>query len=237
MIPNVTLSGIPGIPEVVPGDELATLIVRAADLAQTPIVSGDCLVVTQKVVSKVEGRLVALDPDDVQAKHDLVRSESVRIVRQRGDLIIAETRHGWICANAGIDLSNVGEGMAALLPIDSDRSAHHIRSALRAQHQLDCAVIISDTFGRPWRHGLTDVAIGVSGIAAVLDLRETPDASGRTLHVTEVAIADEVASAAELVMGKSSGIPVAIVHGLPADWFRESSSRELVRPAHDDLFR
>lgn len=237
MLGPVTLIPIPGIPEVRPGDELADLIAHAAQAAGTPLEHQDCLVVTQKVVSKVENRLVALDPDDIDAKQALVASESVRIVRKRGDLIIAETRHGWICANAGIDLSNVEAGTAALLPIDSDRSAHHIRLALKARHDVECAIIVSDTFGRPWRHGLTDVAIGVSGIAAVLDLRDTPDALGRTLHVTEVAIADEVASAAELVMGKAEGIPVAIVRGLNSAWFRESSSRELVRPAADDLFR
>ena len=237
MLGPVTLIPIPGIPEIKPADNLADLIATAATAAGTPLQDRDCIVVTQKVVSKVENRLVLLDPDDVAAKHALVESESVRIVRKRGDLIIAETRHGWICANAGIDLSNVEAGTAALLPIDSDRSAHHVRNALKARHHVDCAVVVSDTFGRPWRHGLTDVAIGVSGIAAVLDLRDTPDALGRTLHVTEVAIADEIASAAELVMGKADGIPVAIVRGLNPDWFRESSSRELVRPAADDLFR
>ena len=233
----LTIIPIYGMPECHAGDELAVQIHDAAAVNATPLQSGDCLVVTQKVVSKVENRLVALDPNDIAAKHALVEAESVRIVRQRGDLIIAETRHGWICANAGIDLSNVAPGTAALLPIDSDRSARHIRDALRARFDVDCAVIISDTFGRPWRHGLTDVAIGVCGIAAVLDLRDTPDALGRTLHVTEVAIGDEVASAAELVMGKADGVPVAIVRGLDPSWFRESSSRELVRPAADDLFR
>src|SRR4029079_3987022 len=147
----------------------------------------------------------------LDARRALVESESVRIVRRRGDLIISETAHGFVCANAGVDLSNVEQGWAALLPVDSDRSAKHVRDALRARTGIEVAVIVSDTFGRPWRHGLTDVAIGVSGIAAVLDLRDTEDALGRTLHVTEVAIADEVASAAELVMGKSAGIPAAIV--------------------------
>ncbi len=233
------LSVIPirGIGEIRPGDELAEHIANAAATGGSPLRDGDCVVVTQKVVSKAEGRLVPLDPNDLAAKHALVEAESVRIVRRRGDLIIAETRHGFICANAGIDLSNVDDGFAALLPIDSDRSAKHIRDALRARFHLECAIIISDTFGRPWRHGLTDVAIGVSGIAAVLDLRDTPDAQGRILHVTEVAIADEVASAAELVMGKADGVPAAIVRGLEPSWFRESTARELIRPAADDLFR
>ena len=142
-----------------------------------------------------------------------------------------------MCANAGIDLSNVEEGWAALLPVDSDRSARHVRDAVRARAGVEVGVIVSDTFGRPWRQGLTDVAIGVSGIAAIVDLRDTTDALGRVLQVTEVAVADEIASAAELVMGKASGVPVAIVRGLDASWFVEGSVRQLVRPPHEDLFR
>ena len=235
----MTLSIIPinGIGEIRPGDEIATFVARAAVEQGTPLTAGDCLVVTQKIVSKAENRLVPLDPDDLAARRELVESESVRIVRRRGDLIISETRHGFVCANAGIDLSNVEQGFAALLPVDSDRSAKHIRDALRARAGVDVAVIISDTFGRPWRQGLTDVAIGVSGIAAIVDLRETPDALGRVLHVTEVAIADEIAAAAELVMGKAAGVPVAIVRGLDPAWLGEGSARELVRPPQDDLFR
>jgi coenzyme F420-0:L-glutamate ligase/coenzyme F420-1:gamma-L-glutamate ligase len=235
----VTLSIIPlnGIGEIRPGDEIAEFVARAAHEQNTPLVAGDCLVVTQKIVSKAENRLVPLDPDDLAARRALVESESVRIVRRRGDLIISETRHGFVCANAGIDLSNVEHGFAALLPVDADRSAKHIRDALRARAGIDVAVIVSDTFGRPWRQGLTDVAIGVSGIAAIVDLRETPDALGRVLHVTEVAIADEIAAAAELVMGKAAGVPVAIVRGLDPAWLRDGSARELVRPPQDDLFR
>jgi coenzyme F420-0:L-glutamate ligase/coenzyme F420-1:gamma-L-glutamate ligase len=189
------------------------------------------------VVSKAEGRLVALDPDDLGARQALVESESVRIVRRRGDLTISETRHGFVCANAGVDLSNVDAGTAALLPVEPDRSAKHVRDALRARYGVDVAVIVSDTFGRAWRIGLTDVAIGVSGIAGVVDLRETPDALGRILHVTEVAVADEIAGAAELVMGKAAGVPAAIVRGLDGSWLREGSYRELVRPPGEDLFR
>jgi coenzyme F420-0:L-glutamate ligase/coenzyme F420-1:gamma-L-glutamate ligase len=235
----VTLSIIPiaGVPEIRPGDELAVCFADAARAQGTPIADGDCVVVTQKVVSKAENRLVPLDPDDLDARRQLVESESVRILRRRGDLIISETPHGFVCANAGVDLSNVDNGYAALLPVDADRSAKHIRDALRAQAGVDVAVIVSDTFGRPWRQGLTDVAIGVCGIAAVLDLRDTPDAHGRTLHVTEVAVADELAAAAELVMGKSLGIPAAIVRGLDAALFRDSSVRELIRPHTEDLFR
>ena len=226
-----------GIGEIRPGDELAELISAAAAAQGTPLAARDCLVVTQKIVSKAEGRLVELDPLDRDARRKLVESESVRIVRTRGDLIISETRHGFVCTNAGIDLSNVDEGWAALLPVDSDRSAKHIRDALRARTGVEVGVIVSDTFGRPWRQGLTDVAIGVSGIAAIVDLRDTPDATGRTLVVTEVAIADEIASAAELVMGKAASVPVAIVRGLDREWFVEGSVRQLVRPPQEDLFR
>jgi len=233
------LSVIPinGIGEVRPGDELAELILDAANAQSTPLADGDCLVVTQKVVSKAEGRLVPLDPLDLDARRRLVESESVRIVRRRGDLTISETTHGFVCANAGVDLSNVEAGWAALLPVDADRSAKHVRDALRARGSLEVGVIISDTFGRPWRQGLTDVAIGVSGIVAVVDLRDTPDATGRVLQVTEVAVADEVAGAAELVMGKSAGVPVAIVRGLDAAWLGEGSVRQLIRPPQEDLFR
>ena len=226
-----------GLPEVRPDDALAPLIADAAAAQDTSLRDGDCLVVTQKVVSKAENRLVPLDPDDLDARRALVESESVRIVRRRGDLIISETPHGFVCANAGVDLSNVEHGWAALLPVDADRSAKHIRDALRAREGVDVAVVVSDTFGRPWRRGLTDVAIGVSGLAGVVDLRETPDALGRMLHVTEVAVADEVAAAAELVMGKANGVPAAIVRGLPPEWLREGSIRELIRPSHEDLFR
>ena len=233
----LTVLPIEGIGEIAPGDELAVLIAEAAIAQATPLESGDCVVVTQKVVSKAENRLVALDPDDLDAKRALVESESVRIVRRRGDLIISETRHGFVCANAGIDLSNVAAGTAALLPVEPDRSAKHVRDALRARFGVEVAVIVSDTFGRAWRQGLTDIAIGVSGVAGVVDLRETPDALGRILHVTEVAIADEIAGAAELVMGKAAGVPAAIVRGLDGSWFREGSYRELVRAPSEDLFR
>jgi coenzyme F420-0:L-glutamate ligase/coenzyme F420-1:gamma-L-glutamate ligase len=226
-----------GIGEVRPGDELGDLIGHAADAQGTPLEAGDCLVVTQKIVSKAEGRLVRLDPDDAPARRALIERESRRIVRRRGDLVIAETHHGFVCANAGIDVSNVKEGFAALLPVDPDSSAHHIRNALRARRGVDVAVIVSDTFGRPWRNGLTDVAIGIAGIAAVVDLRGSADAFGRVLQVTEVAIADEVAGAAELVMGKAAGVPAAIVRGLDPAWFGAGAARDLVRDPRDDLFR
>ena len=226
-----------GIGEVTPGDEIAALVADAAAAQGTPLLDHDCVVITQKVVSKAEDRLVPLDTDDPDARARLIEAEAVRIVRRRGDLVIAETTHGFVCANAGIDLSNVDDGFAALLPVDSDRSAHHIRNALRARYCVDVAIIVSDTFGRPWRLGLTDVAIGVAGIAAVVDLRGTADDRGRILQVTEVAIADEVASAAELVMGKAAAVPAAIVRGLDAAWFRDGSARDLVRNPQEDLFR
>jgi coenzyme F420-0:L-glutamate ligase/coenzyme F420-1:gamma-L-glutamate ligase len=199
---------------------------------------GDVVVVTQKIISKAEGRLVPLDVTDLAAKQDLVRRESVRILRRRGELVISETRHGFVCANAGVDLSNVADGTAALLPDDSDRSARRIRAGLRSCLAVDVGVIISDTFGRPWRRGVTDVAIGTAGVAAVIDLKGTPDAGGRELVATEVCVADELAAAAELVMGKASGVPVAIVRGVPHEWLRPSSVRaEIVRPPGEDLFR
>jgi coenzyme F420-0:L-glutamate ligase/coenzyme F420-1:gamma-L-glutamate ligase len=233
----VTIIPLPGIPEVGPGDPLGELIVEASVGAGSPLIDRDCVVVTQKVVSKAERRVVPLDHDDLAARARLVEQESVRVLRRRGDLIISETRHGFVCANAGVDLSNVEEGTAALLPLDGDRSAHRIRNAILAVAGADVAVVVSDTFGRAWRHGLTDIAIGVAGLAAVVDLRGARDARGRELHVTEVALADEVASAAELVMGKAAAVPVAIVRGLDPAWFRDGSVRELVRPPRDDLFR
>ena len=217
------------------GEVLAELIAKAAgEILQ----NGDVVVVTQKIVSKAEGRLVAMDPEDPMAHKPLVEAEAVRVLRRRGDLVLTETRHGFVCANSGVDLSNVERGWAALLPLDPDRSARRIRDGLRAHLDLEVAVIVSDTFGRAWRRGSTDVAIGVAGLAGVVDLRGTDDALGRPLQATEVCIADEVAAAAELVMGKAKGIPVAIVRGLDPAFLREGSVRaEVVRPYAEDLFR
>ncbi|MGH9056982.1 MAG: coenzyme F420-0:L-glutamate ligase [Acidimicrobiales bacterium] len=229
----ISLIPVIGIPEVRPGDPLAALIAEHADVAP-----GDVVVVTQKVVSKAEGRLVAVDPEDPTSHKALVHTEAVRVLRRRGDLLMTETRHGFVCANAGVDLSNVEHGWAALLPIDPDRSARAIRDGIRARAGADVGVIVSDTFGRTWRRGVTDVAIGVAGVASVLDLRGTTDTFGRELAVTEVCVADELAGAAELVMGKASGVPVAIVRGVDPAWLRESSVRsEIVRPHGEDLFR
>lgn len=230
--------GVEGIGEIRPGDQLGEVVAAAcAGPPNGPLEDGDVLVVTQKVVSKAEGRLVAVDPDDPRSHKVLVEEEAVRVLRRRGDLVITETRHGFVCANSGVDLSNVERGQAALLPLDSDRSARRVRDIVRARLGVQVGVVVSDTFGRPWRNGLTDVAIGVAGIAGVVDLRGTEDALGRTMQVTEVAVADEIAAAAELVMGKSSGIPVAVVRGIDPAWLRESSVRELVRDPGMDLFR
>ena len=230
--------GVEGIGEIKPGDQLGDVIAKAcAGEPNGPLRDGDVLVVTQKVVSKAEGRMVEVDTSNPLSHKKLVEDEAVRVVRRRGDLIITETKHGFICANSGVDLSNVDEGWAALLPIDSDRSARRIRDIIKTKLGVDVGVIVSDTFGRPWRMGLTDVAIGVAGIAGVVDLRGTADDRGRIMQVTEVAVADEIASAAELVMGKSSGIPVAVVRGMDSSWMRDSSVRELVRPPGEDLFR
>jgi coenzyme F420-0:L-glutamate ligase len=231
----VTISLIPvaGLPDVHPGDDLAALIVSHAALE-----AGDVVVVTQKVVSKAEGRVVAVDPDDPLSHKALVEQEAVRVLRRRGPLIMTETTHGFVCANSGVDLSNMEKGWAALLPVDPDRSARWIRDGLRARTGLEVGVVVSDTFGRTWRNGVTDVAIGTAGIAAVIDLRGTTDSFGRTLEVTEICVADELAGAAELVMGKARGIPVAIVRGVDRSWLRESSVRsEVVRSHRDDLFR
>ena len=231
---TIELIPIDGIPEVRDGDVLADLIVAA----EPDLRDGDVLVVTQKVVSKAEGRMVQVDASDPLSHKRIVEEESVRIVRRRGDLIISETAHGFVCANAGIDLSNVERGWAALLPVDSDRSARRIRDGIKGRIGVQVGVIISDTFGRPWRDGLTDVAIGVAGIAAIVDLRGTTDSLGRELQVTKVCVADELASAAELVMGKSSGVAVAIVRGVDPEWLREGSvADEVIRAPADDLFR
>ena len=235
---RLTAWGVEGIGEIVPGMQLGDIIVEACSGEPNgPLLDNDVLVVTQKIVSKAEGRLVEIDPDDPLSHKVLVEEEAVRIVRRRGDLIITETKHGFVCANSGIDLSNVERGQAALLPLDSDRSARRIRDIVRAKMGVTVGVIISDTFGRPWRKGLTDVAIGVAGIAGVVDLRGTEDALGRVMQVTEVAVADELACTAELVMGKSTGVPVAVIRGVDPAWLRDSSMAEIVRPPSEDLFR
>jgi coenzyme F420-0:L-glutamate ligase/coenzyme F420-1:gamma-L-glutamate ligase len=238
---GISLLPIHGIPQVQPGDVLAEQIIDAAT-PEPGLQQGDVIVVTQKVVSKAEGRLVPVDPDIEDDHKRYVLEESVRILRRRptprGELIISETSHGFVCANAGIDLSNIDKGWAALLPVDPDRSARKIRDGIRGRLGIDVGVIISDTFGRAWRKGLTDVAIGCAGVAAVVDLRGTVDAQGRELHVTEVCVADQIAGAAEMVMGKASNVAAAIVRGVDPSWLREGSVRgEIIRNPAEDLFR
>ena len=230
---SLSIVPVTGLPEIVPGTDLAEMLATDVDLLDL-----DVLVVTQKVVSKAEGQVVEIDTADPRGHKAIVEDESVRVLRRRGDLIISETKHGFVCANAGVDLSNVEAGHAVLLPVDSDRSARRIRDVVRATQGVEIGVIISDTFGRPWRRGVTDVAIGSAGIGPILDLRGTNDALGRELQVTEVAVVDELAAAADLVMGKSAGYPAAIVRGIPEHWFRTGSVvDEIVRDANDDLFR
>lgn len=230
---SLSILPVAGIPEIAPGADLAAIIADAADYQDL-----DVVVVTQKVVSKAEGMVETIDQNDPRGHKAIVERESVRILRRRGDLIISQTKHGFVCANAGVDLSNVELGSAVLLPVDSDRSARRIRDVIRARRGVEVGVIISDTFGRPWRRGVTDVAIGSAGIGPILDLRGTNDALGRELQVTEVAVIDELAGAADLVMGKSAGYPAAIVRGVPDHWFRTGSvADEIVRNPNDDLFR
>ncbi|WP_419932655.1 coenzyme F420-0:L-glutamate ligase [Candidatus Poriferisodalis sp.] len=235
---TIELLPVEGIGEISHGDDLGAVIWDACETSPGGLQDGDVLVVTQKIVSKAEGAMEQIDPDDPLSHKPLVERESVRILRRRGDLIISETKHGFICANAGIDLSNVERGYAALLPDDSDRSANKIRDRIRALSGRTVGVIISDTFGRPWRRGVTDVAIGCAGIAAVVDLKGTADALGRELMVTEVCVADEIASAADLVCGKARGVPVAVVRGVDPSWLRRASVRsEIIRDPAEDLFR
>lgn len=222
-----------GIGEIVAGDDLATFIVAAIDADGWHVENRDIVVVTHKVVSKQEGRVIEI-PDE-KAYRALVESEAVRIVRRRGDLVITQTKHGFICANAAVDRSNVAEGYAILLPVDPDRSAHRLRMLIEKQTGTSIGVVITDTFGRPWRRGLVDVAIGVSGVMSILDLRGTYDAHGNELNVTEVAVVDEIAAAADLVMGKADQIPVAVVRGL--DIAGTGRAVDLIRPPEEDLFR
>ncbi|MGH9169316.1 MAG: coenzyme F420-0:L-glutamate ligase [Acidimicrobiales bacterium] len=229
----LTVFAVTGLPEIARGDDVAGMIAAATELE-----SGDVVVVTQKIVSKAEGRVVEVDAADPDAKRQLAEAEAVRILRRRGDLIVTETRHGFVCANSGVDLSNMADGYAALLPVDSDRSARRLRDGLRARTGHEVGVIVSDTFGRAWRRGVTDVAIGCAGVRGIVDLRGTTDALGRTLVATEVCVVDEIAAAAELVMGKAGGIPVAVVRGVDPAMLGDGSVRgEVVRPPGEDLFR
>lgn len=232
---SIEIMPVTGMPDVRPGDDLAALIATSA----TDLRDGDVVIVTQKVVSKAEGRLVTTPTDE--AGRELVRrraveDEAVRIVARRGDTTITQTRHGFVMAASGVDASNMQRDEIALLPVNADRSAEAIRSGLSTIRGVHVAVVVSDTFGRPWRNGLTDLAIGASGIAALRDHRGDKDPYGNTLAMTEVAVIDELASAAELVMGKTDGVPVAVARGV--DYRRaDEGVRPLIRPAEDDMFR
>lgn len=229
---TVTILPVPGLPEIKPSDDLATML--AAALKDIPPQTGDILVVTHKVVSKAEGALAEARTEADYRR--VVEKEAASIIRRRGDLVIAITQHGFVCANAGVDRSNVLGDRVVLLPRHPDRSAHRLRLRLERALGIDLAVIITDTFGRPWRTGLVDVAIGVSGLKPILDLRGTTDMNGRVLDVTEVALADEVAAAADLAIGKSSGIAAALVRGVK---YHKGDGRasELIRDPELDMFR
>lgn len=248
--PRVEVFGIRGLPELRPGDDLARLAIAAAAAQATPFVSGDVVVLSQKAVSKAEGRLVRLDdvtPSslalEVGRAHkkdprliEVILRESRRIVRMDRGVLITETRHGQICANAGVDQSNVGLGWACLLPENPDDSARAFAERVRAEQGVDVAVIVADTFGRPWREGLVNVAIGVAGLRALQTFLGVPDAFGYTLQATILAVADELAAAAELVMGKLDQVPVAVVRGYRYEP-GAGSARELLRDPNMDLFR
>jgi len=250
MPPRYEVIGIEGLPEFRQGDDVGELITQAAHRQGTPLGPGDLLVVSQKIVSKAEGRLVRLS--DVTPSEraravaadigrdprlvEVILSESRRIVRQAKGVLIVETHHGWVCANAGVDQSNVDADTACLLPEDSDRSAVALRARLRALTGHELAVIIADTFGRPWREGLVNVAIGLAGFQPIRSYLGELDPAGYVLQATILALADELAGAAEPVMGKLDRIPVVIIRGLL--WERgEGSSRELLRDPARDLFR
>jgi coenzyme F420-0:L-glutamate ligase/coenzyme F420-1:gamma-L-glutamate ligase len=230
---GVEVVPLTGLPEVRVGDDLAELILDALGRVGIALAASDCVVVTQKVVSKAEGSVVSEEPD---GKAAWVAREPRGVGAGRDDLVIAETRHGFVCANAGVDASNVPEGTLSLLPVDPDASAERIRASLERETGLRLAVVITDTFGRPWRRGLVNVAIGCSGIPSLVDLRGTNDAGGRPLEVTVVALADEIAAASGLVMGKADGIPAAVVRGVRLT-DGEAPAAALVRPPEEDLFR
>ena len=239
----ISITPVEGLPEIREGDDLAALIAERMRLAD-----GDVLVVAQKVVSKAEGRVVALvdvEPserarelagDEDARRVEVILGESARIVRSRPPLVIAETRHGFVCASAGVDASNAPEpGTLVLLPEDPDASAARLRERLRELTGAEVGVIVSDSFGRAWRQGTTDVAIGLAGIRPLLDLHGVLDSTGYELHATVIATADELAGAAQLVMGKTDGVPAAVISGFDARG--EGSARELVMPVDRDLFR
>jgi len=248
--PRYEVIGIAGIAEVRPGDDVGRFIMEAAVAQGTPIVTHDVLVIGQKVISKAEGRILRLsevEPSPATRRIaenlgrdprllEVILRESRRVVRMDKGVIITETHHGWICANSGVDQSNVDADTVALLPEDGDRSARAFRDRVHALTGAEVAVIIADTFGRPWREGLTNVAIGLAGMAALRDYIGVPDSAGRPLQATILAVADELAGAAEIVMGKLDRIPAAIVRGLRFE-VGDAGSKPLLRDPARDLFR
>ena len=249
--PEVRVLGITGMPEVAPGDDIAALVIDAAAAQGTALLDGDVLVVTQKIVSKAEGRLVELktvEPSEMAREYarrwgkdarqvEVVLREASRIVRMDRGVLIVETKHGFVCANAGVDASNTGRpGFVTLLPEDCDASAERIRAEIVRRAGVDVSVIISDSFGRPWRAGIDQVALGVAGLLPLRDYTGETDPDGYELRVTQVALADEIAAAAELVMGKLERIPVAIIRGYVAP-AGAGSGRQLLREPEKDLFR
>ena len=252
MPPEVRVIGVQGMPEIKPGDDLPGSLMDAAQRQGTPIEAGDVVVVTQKVVSKAEGRVISFGPIEPSPlaltitegyrrdpRHtEIILRESERIVRMDRGVIISQTRHGFICANAGIDASNIpGSDTVCLLPLDSDASARSIRDAVKAGLGVQVAVIVSDTFGRPWRNGATNVAIGVAGFDPMLSYVGQEDSHGNLLHTTEIAVADELAATAELVTGKVEGVPVTIIRGYPYLPMEDASIQRLIRTGEKDLFR
>ncbi|MGY2081833.1 coenzyme F420-0:L-glutamate ligase [Modestobacter sp. SYSU DS0657] len=232
---GISVLPVAGLPEFAPGDDLAGAIATAAPW----LADGDVVVVTSKVVSKVEGNLVAVEPgaDREAARQRAIDAETVRVVARRGPLRIVETRHGWVVAAAGIDASNVAADALVLLPADADASARQLRAALAGLLGVTVAVVVSDTFGRPWRDGVTDVAIGSAGLPALVDHRGAVDAHGNRLETTQVAVVDELAAAADLVKGKLAGLPVAVVRGLALPVpDPDPGTRPLVRLGAGDLF-
>jgi coenzyme F420-0:L-glutamate ligase / coenzyme F420-1:gamma-L-glutamate ligase len=241
---------VDGMPEVTRHADIAALIAAAMDGAGHHVDGGDVFVVAQKIVSKAEGAVVELDtvapsPMATQwaVEHgkdariiEVIFRESRRIVRMDRDILISETRHGFVCANAGVDVSNVPPGFVSVLPVDPDASAERLRIALSMRFGNPVAVIVSDTFGRPWREGVVNVALGVAGLRPLVDYRGTTDSFGRQLTSTVIALADELAGAAEIVTRKAAGAPVAIVRGA-AEWIGQGTGRMLVRDATRDLFR
>lgn len=250
MATELRIFAVRGIAEAAAGDRPGALVADAIEAAQLPVADGDVIVIAQKLVSKAEGAVVALRDISPSAEArawagtygrdaevtEVVFQEARRIVRMERGVIIAETRHGFICANAGVDSSNVAPGHVTLLPRDPDGSARRARDILETRFGCRVATIVADTFGRPWREGVVNVALGVSGLRPLDDLRGRMDRHGRRLHSTVVAIADELASAAELVMGKTAGVPAAIVRGA-GEWIGDGVGTALVRPAEMDMFR